>query len=183
MNADHDDERYNDILKKIAEARPFGRSSRELLPQTPHDRALDRINAYDALSLLTRKDYRHVLCYGPKPVRGAAWSAVVVWYHRKDTTAIRPCVCWVLWAHFDYEQILLSIAERQLPYRAPVYDAGVYRVAIQSHFNLYYDDAGGPPEAGDKLLHRCRFQENERLTHRQTLKEIVAIWQRQLETS
>ena len=86
-----------------------------------------------------------------------------------------------VWAHYDQERILLSIAERQLPYRAPVYDAGVYRVAIQNNFNLYYGDASGPPGKEDRLLHRRRFEEEQRLVHRQTLKEVVAGWQRKLE--
>ena len=83
MTAERDDERYDDILKKIAEARPFSRNRRELLPQTPHDRALDRINAFDTLAPLARAEYRGALCYGPKSLRGAAWSAAVVWFHRK----------------------------------------------------------------------------------------------------
>ena len=53
---------------------------------------------------------------------------------------------------------------------------------FRNNFSLYYDDGGGPPGSGDCLLHRCRFQEKARLTHRQTLKEIVAQWQLKLET-
>lgn len=183
MTADRDDERYQDILKKIAAGRPFGSKRREQLPQTPHDRALDRINAYDTLAQLTRRDYRRALCYGPKSLRGSAWSAVVVWYHHKGYHGYQTLYLLGVWAHYDDDQILLSIAERQLPYRAPVYDAGVYRVAIQNNFSLYYDDAGGPPGAGDRLLHRCRFQEKQRLTQRQTLKDFVAGWQLKLEAS
>ncbi len=183
MKADRDDERYNDILRRIAEGRPFGHRRRELLPQTPQDRALDRINAYDTLAQLTRRDYQQVLCYGPKPLRGPAWSAVVVWFHHKGYHGYQTLCLLGVWAHYEDERILLSIAERQLPYRAPVYDAGVYRVAIQNHFNLYYQDGGGPPDAGDTLLHRCRFLEKERLDHRQTLKNIVASWRQKLEAS
>lgn len=183
MNADRDDERYEDILKRIAEGRPFGSKRRELLPQMPHDRALDRINAFDTLAQLARRDYRQVLCYGPKSLRGSAWSAAVVWYHHKGYHGYQTLALLGVWAHYDQDRILLSIAERQLPYRAPVYDAGVYRVAIQNSFSLYYDDAGGPPGNGDRLLHRCRFQENERLRHRLTLKEIIAAWQVKLDTT
>ena len=87
-----------------------------------------------------------------------------------------------VWAHYDQDRILLSIAERQLPYRAPVYDASVFRVAIQNNFRLYYDDAGGPPSNEDRLLHHCPYEEKQRLAHRQTLKEIAAMWRRKLET-
>ena len=57
-----------------------------------------------------------------------------------------------------------------------------YRVAIQSNFRLYYDDAGGPPAKEDRLLYRGAFEEKQRLAHRQALKEIVAGWRRRLET-
>ncbi len=181
MNADRDDERYQDILKKIAEGRPFGSRRREPLPQTPHDRALDRINAVDALAQIARRDYRHALCYGPKSLRGPAWSAALVWYHHKGYHGYQTLYLLGVWAHYDEDRIILSIAERQLPYRAPVYDAGVYRVAIRNNFSLYYGDPGGPPDGGDHLLHRCRFQESERLTHRQRLREIVGQWQLKLE--
>ena len=183
MNAERDDERYEAILKQIAEGRPFGSRRSEPLPPTPHERALDRINAVDALAPLARRDYRHALCYGPKSLRGSAWSAAVVWYHPKGYHGYQTLYLLGVWAHYDEGQMLLSIAERQLPYRAPVYDAGVYRVAIQNNFRLYYDDDGGPPGKGDRLLHRCRYQEKERLTHRQTLTDIVAGWRRKLETS
>jgi hypothetical protein len=183
MNVDRDDERYDDILKKIAEGRPFGSKRRELQLQTPQDRALDRINAFDALAQLTRRDYRRVRCYGPKSLRGSAWSAAVVWYHETGYHGYQTLYLLGVWAHYNQDRLLLSIAERQLPYRAPVYDAGVYRVAIQNSFNLYYDDAGEPPDATDNLLHHCRYQENERLAQRQTLKDIVSQWQLKLETS
>ena len=181
MTADRDDERYDDILRKIADARPFGSKRREPLPQTPHDRALDRINAFDALAPLARAEYRGALCYGPKSLRGPAWSGAVVWYHHKGYHGYQSLVLLGVWAHYDQERILLSIAERRLPYRAPVYDAGVYRVAIQNNFRLYYDDAGGPPSVEDRLLHQCPFEEKRRLAQRQALQEIVAGWRRRLD--
>lgn len=182
MSANRDDERYQDILKKIAEGRPFGSRRRELLPQSPHDRALDRINAFDALAPLARGGYRGALCYGPKTLRGAAWSAAVLWYHHKGYHGYQTLHLLGVWANYDQDQILISIAERQLPYRAPVYDASVYRVAIQNNFRLYYDDAGGPPANEDRVLHQSPYEENQRLDHRKALNEIVAGWRRKLET-
>ena len=124
-----------------------------------------------------------MLCYGPKSLRGAAWSAVVVWFHHKGYHGYQQLGLLGVWAHYDEDRILLSIAERSLPYRAPVYDAGVYRVAIQNNFSLYYGDPGAPPGGGDHVLHRRRFRDEERLTYRQALKEIVAGWRRKLEKS
>ena len=53
---------------------------------------------------------------------------------------------------------MLSIGIRKLQYRAPIFDAGVYRVAIQNGFQLYYEDDGHPPEAGDSPLYHEPFK-------------------------
>ncbi len=178
--AENNEDRYEDILKRIAERRPFGSKWREILPQSPHERALDRINAYDSLAYLSRGEYEQWLCYGPKSLRGSAWSGVVVWAHRKGYHGYQTLTLHGVWAHYADDQILLSIGSRHVPYSAPVYDAGVYRVAIQSNFRIYYDDGGQAPEQGDGLLYRCAYSEGERLQHRQALKEIVKQWGREL---
>lgn len=77
--------------------------------------------------------------------------------------------------------MLLSIGIRQLSYRAPVYDPGVYRVAIQNNFRIYYDDDGHPPGEEDRLLFRARLNIKERLTHRQTLVEILQKWRQEID--
>ena len=175
------DNRYDDILKKIAERPPLGGKRREILPQTPHERVLDLINAYDCMADLPRADYQHWLCYGPTPTRGSAWSGVVVWAHRKGYHGYQSLTLLGVWAHYVGDDILLSIGSRRLPYSAPVYDAGVYRAAIQSNFRLYYDDRGGPPGDGGGVLFRGNYSDGERLQHRQRLREIVSQWRRELE--
>ena len=174
MTAVNDNEdRYEDILKRIAERQPFGKKRREALPQSPHERALDRINAYDCLAELTRQVYDHWLCYGPKSLRGSAWAGVVVWAHRKGYHGYQTLTLHGVWAHYADDDILISIGSRELPYGAPVYDAGVFRVAVQNNFRIYYDDSGGPPDEGDRLHYRRAFDEEDRLRLRQTLREIV----------
>ena len=64
---------------------------------------------------------------------------------------------------------------------APVYDPGVYRVAIQNNFRIYYDDDGHPPGEDDHLLYRARFIMKERLAHRQTLVDILQKWRQAIE--
>ena len=181
MPSQDNDERYDDILQQIAKRRPFGRKRREAPPQTPHDRVLDLINAFDSLARLAQHSYAQYLCYGPKSVRGPAWSGVVVWFHRKAYHGYQILTLFGVWAHYDGDDILLSIGDRRLPYRAAVYDAGVYRVAIQSDFKMYYDDPGGPPVEGDNHRLHCRFQEQDRLTHRRSLSNNVQLWRDELE--
>ena len=76
---------------------------------------------------------------------------------------------------------MLSIGIRKLQYRAPIFDAGVYRVAIQNGFQLYYEDDAHPPEAGDSPLYHEPFKIEKRLTHRRALCEILDNWQNGIE--
>ncbi len=169
------EDRYQDILKRIAERRPFGSAVQQ--PQTPPERALDLINAYDALAELTQSEYPRILCYGPKQLSGGAWTGVALWHRRKGYHGYQTLWLLGVWAHYLGQALTLSIGERALPYRAPIYDAGVYRVAIENGFRLYYEDDGGPPQAGDRLLYQAAFEPRERLKPRQALDRILETWQ------
>ena len=182
MPGQDNEDRYNDILNRIARRNPIGRARPEAKPQTPHDRVLNLVNAFDALARLTRDEYERYLCYGPKSFRGSAWSGVAIWYHRKGYHGYQTLYLLGVWAHYSESDIVLTVGIRQLPYRAPVYDAGVYRVAIRNNFRIYYDDAGGPPGESDRLLYQSRFKENERLSHRQWLRDILGAWRREIDS-
>ena len=182
--AEHDNaQRYDEILKNIARRRPFGGKPRDDKPQTPHDRALDLINAYDSLASLTSRSYPDILCHGPKALRRSAWSAVVIWYHQKGYHGYQQLDLLGVWAHYQETDILLTIGDRRLPYRAPVYDAGVYHVAIQNGFTLYYEDDGHAPSSADTTLYRAIFNPRDRLKHRQALTEILDDWTREMSES
>ena len=176
MRAEDKHQRYQNILKNIERRRPFGNARREEKPLAPHDRALDLLNAFDALAELAQRDFERILCYGPDTVRGRAWSGVVIWYHSKGYHGYQTLRLLGVWSHYSAGEIMLSIGVRRLPYRAPVYDAGVYRVAIQNNFRLYYDDVGQPPGDGDRLLYRAPFKLSERLKHRQALTDLLHSW-------
>lgn len=169
-------QRYKNILKNIERRRPFGSARKEEKPRTPQDRVLDLLNAFDALAELAQRDFERILCYGPQTVRGRAWSGVVIWYHNKGYHGYQTLRLFGVWAHYREAEIMLSIGIRRLPYRAPVYDAGVYRVAIQNNFRIYYDDDGHPPEDGDRLFYRASFKLGERLEHRQALTDLLRSW-------
>ena len=58
-----------------------------------------------------------------------------MWYHRKGYHGYQTlCACSGSGRIIAQSDILISIGIRSLPYRAPVYDPGVYRVAIQNNF-------------------------------------------------
>ena len=180
MSAEDKKRRYDSILRNIANRRPFGSAKPEEKPSSPHDRALDLINAFDALAELPQDEFNHILCYGPKAFRGQAWSGVVIWYHSKGYHGYQMLNLLGVWAHYCEGELVLSIGIRQLSYRAPVYDPGVYRVAIQNNFRIYYDDDGHPPGEDDRLLYRARFIMSERLSHRQALVEILQRWRQEI---
>ncbi|MCY4063732.1 MAG: hypothetical protein OXG53_15285 [Chloroflexi bacterium] len=176
MSAEDKNQRYESILKNIERRRPFGSARKEEEPRTPHDRVLDLLNAYDALAELVQREFERILCYGPATVRGRAWSGVVIWYHSKGYHGYQTLRLLGVWAHYRENEIMLSIGIRKLPYRAPVYDPGVYRVAIQNNFRIYYDDDGHAPEAGDSRLYRAPFRSRERLEHRQAVTDVLQSW-------
>jgi hypothetical protein len=178
MPKNENQERYDDILNRIARRRPFGSKPRADRPLTPQDRALDLINAYDSLASLTSLEYPDILCYGPKVLRRSAWSAVVVWYHRKGYHGYLQLDLLGVWAHHREQDLLLTIGCRRLPYRAPVFDAGVYHVAIRNEFTLYYEDDGRVPAERDSTFYRAKFRPKDRLTHRGALVDILDNWKR-----
>lgn len=181
MRAQDKRQRYEDILKRIESRRPFGSRPEEEKPRAPQDQVLDLLNAYDALADLSSRDFERVLCYGPQTVRGRAWSGVVIWYHGKSYHGYQTLNLLGVWAHYRAGDIMLSIGTRALPYRAPVYDPGVYRVAIQNGFRIYYEDDGHPPDDGDQALYRSPFSFSERLLHRQALGELLQSWRGEIE--
>ncbi len=181
MPAEDKKQRYENILKNIERRRPFGSARKEEKPRTPQDRVLDLLNAFDALAELAQRDYQRVLCYGPQTVRGRAWSGVVIWYHSKGYHGYQTLRLLGVWAHYHDSEIMLSIGVRKLAYRAPVYDPGVYRVAIQNNFRIYYDDDGHPPADGDCRLYRASFKLRERLEHREAFTDILRCWKLETE--
>lgn len=181
MRAEDGKNRYNEILRKIARRRPFGSDPPEESPRKPQERALDLLNAFDALADLARRDYRPILCYGPRTVGGAAWSGLVLWYHGKGYHGYQRLNLLGVWAHYRDGELAITIGIRQLAYRAPVYDPGVYRVAIQNNFRLYYEDDGHPPAEGERNLYDAPFELKKRLQHRQALDEILQSWRLEME--
>ena len=181
MSADNNAQRYADLQRRIASRRPFGSGPRKDKPGKPTERVLDLLNAFDALAELSQRSYTNVLSYGPKALHGPAWSAVVIWYHRRGYHGYQLLNLLGVWAHYEENRIIVSIGIRQLPYRAPVYDPGVYRVAIENNFRLYYEDDGHPPENEDRLLYRAPFEAKKRLTHRGALNKILEQWQDDIE--
>ncbi|MCY4017920.1 MAG: hypothetical protein OXG39_00785 [Chloroflexi bacterium] len=183
MSSGENQQRYDEIMRKIAGRRPFGDKTSAERRVSPHDRALDMVNAYDSFARLTQETYPNILCHGPKALHGKAWSGVVVWYHLKGYHGYQRLELFGVWAQHADKGLLLSVGIRKLSYRAPIFDAGVYRVAIENGFQLYYEDDGHPPGGEDQLLYQSTFDMKERLAHRQALSDILMEWRRKAGTA
>ncbi len=181
MAANNYEQRYEDILRKIAGRRPYGGKARDDKPRKPHDAVLDGLNAYDSLAALAERDYEHILCHGPETKNAAAWSAVLIWFRNKGYHGYKRLTLLGIWAHYSESEMALSLGTRNLAYQAPIYDAGVYRVAIESGFQLYYGDDGRPPNENEHLHYSSLYSEKKRLTLRQALREILAVLPREID--
>ena len=175
------EQRYEDILRKIAGRRPFGAPRQDDRPATPHDQALDLVNAYDSLDRLASRDYPRVLCHGPKTLRRSAWSGVVMWYRDKGYHGYQLLRLLGIWARYKDGDIWLALGLRELKYRAPIFDAGVYKVAIANNFQLYYHDDGRPPTPDERILFEARFALPERLRIRDGLGDSLMAWAREMD--
>ena len=120
MPSDKNEQRFENILRQIGKRGQFGSARREDKPQTPHDRVLNLLNAFDSLAELTQHNYQHILCYGPMSLRASAWSGAVVWYHSKGYHGYQSLNLPGVWAHYRDGEMLLSIGIRKLTYRAPI---------------------------------------------------------------
>ncbi len=173
---DDKQKRYEDILKRIANRKPFGQDSVNPKPSSPRDLILDALNTYDTLDKLAQKPYDHIIVHGPKVRRFKTWSGVVIWYRNKGYTGYKVLSLFGVWVHQNNTSINLIIGIRQLPYRAAVYNAEGYFASIRNDFKLFYDDKGQPPTTDGTILFQTVYQAKERLAYRQTLSNIITQW-------
>ncbi len=174
--------RYAEILRQIRQRRPFGAPKPKATPpQRIQERALDLVNAVDSLAELSARSYERITCYGPMTLRGSTWSAAVIWHHDKGYHGYRQLNLLGVWTIDDGAGLELRVGTRGLPYRAPVYDPGVYRVAIEHNFRVYYEDDGGPPGDSDRMLYRAIFSLPDRLRHRLALEDALRRWRDEME--
>jgi hypothetical protein len=177
MSQDDNQQRYDDILKRIANRKVFDKSQTTQKPKSAYDLILDSLNAYDKMATLPLQDYKHILCYGPQAIRQSKESGVVIWYRNKGYHGYKTLHLLGIWAHHIETNIALTIGIRNLPYRAVIYNAEGYHASIHKGFRAFYEDDGHHPTDTDNILFQMIYQQKERLTHRQTLHKILHQWQ------
>lgn len=175
-------ERYEDILKRIANRKPFEANKDVKKPSSIYDTIVDSLNMYDMIARLTQKQYQHIICHGPKIVTHKEWSGVVIWYRPKGYYGYQMLYLLGTWIHQVNENIQLTIGVRELSYRAAVYNPEGYFASIRKGFTLFYKDNGHPPSPEDTILFESIYTTKERLTLRQTLEKCLSQWQQEIET-
>jgi len=174
--SDDNQTRYEDILKRIAQRKPFGKSQVEAKPRSAYDLILDSVNAYDTLNAIRQKPHKRVIVHGPKSRQRSTWSGVMIWYRDKGYHGYKSLKLFGVWAHQINADIFLTIGIRQLTYSASIYNAEGYFATIRKDFKLFYDDNGHPPTDADTILFQTLYNAKERLTYRQTLSKIMNQW-------
>ena len=127
--------------------------------------------------MMDLQKYQHILCYGPQVVRKSNASGVMIWYRNKGYYGYQTLHLLGIWTHNIEANIVLTISIRDLPYRAAVYSPEGYHATIQKGFKLFYEDNGQLPDEKDHILFESIYNQKERLTHRQTLLDILHQWQ------
>lgn len=181
MSHDDDQQRYDEILNRIANRKPFGRQVEKQL-KSAYDLILDHLNAYDTLAPISTRKYQTILCYGPQVIRKSTWSGVVAWYFNKGYYGYRNLNLFGVWVYQQDSNIHLSIGIRALPYCAAVYNPEGFHVSIRKDFKLFYEDNGHPPSETDTPLFTTIYQQKERLTLRQTLQSYINQWHLDIES-
>jgi len=182
MSHDDKQQRYQDILKRIAEQKTNKLNQTENVSKSAYDLTLDSLNAYDEMAKLPLKTYKHILCYGPQVIRQAIWSGVVVWYRNKGYYGYQTLHLLGVWAYQHDTDINLIIGIRDLPYRAPIHNPEGYHASIRNGFKIFYDDNGHPPDQTENILFQSPYNQKERLTFRQTLNKILNQWFAKIES-
>ena len=181
MPSDNNQRRYEDILKRITNRKPFGQSS-EQKPKSAYDLILDSLNAYDTFAALTLKTYDNILCYGPQVIHQPTWTGVIIWYLNKGYYGYRELNLLGIWAHQQNSDMLLTIGLRKLPYQAAVYNPEGFHASIRKGFKLFYEDDGHPPTEAEMILFQFVYEAKERLTLRQTLQNLTHQWQQDVDS-
>lgn len=139
--------------------------------QLARSHLLDGLNAADVLAAKQQSAAAGWLCFGPKAVHRAVYSAVMIWLRPVGYYHYRTLTLLGVWMQQDRQ---LVIGTRTLAYTAAVYNPESYFKHIQRDFEIYYGRDLAPPS---EALLRAAYQPAERLKLRQALQAQIESWQ------
>lgn len=161
------------------------RRSRQPAEPTPKPnplcaRALDGLNAFDALSEVGRAHFSPRLSGGPKVYMGAkpaSWAGVLLWGRAGGYLGYKVLTVIGMWAilptQIDDDTIPtpdIIIGVKRLPFAHPFFDPEPYHRLVGRDYTLYYDDDGSPPS---QWIYRAPYNAAERLAQRETVLDIL----------
>lgn len=174
--------RHEDLMRLITARRKAEALAPLVARQEDLARALDALNAYDALDELRRKKFAFNTCFGPKPYYGgtpSAWVGVLIWKRAQGYYGYKTLTLYGAWARdlagsddaSETAGIEIVTGSKVIPYTSEFYVAEAYFKLIRDGFDIYYSDDGRPP------LHisaSFTFDRANRLEQRQTLATALA---------
>lgn len=172
--------RYRDLKKKITR-----HTQRPQPPLTPDDDTLgyvlDELNAWGFLDVWAHEELRQINCFGPGVFRGflpAPWAGVALWYKRRGYYHYSMLYLVGIWAcrcTDDEQAVDVVVGTKAIPYGIPYFNPEAYYRHLQTEFQLYYKDNGGPPPE-DRRVYVTRYAPERRLEIRQMIEDALADW-------
>lgn len=164
------DARYEEILRKIAERKAREQAQSALTARRDAlMRALDLLNAHDALAALGAVAQQHGHWYGPDVRAGTTWSAVVIWGCPRKYRGYRQLTLIGVWALHKEDGIQIVVGKRQLAFKPDFYEAEAFYKLIRSGFDVYYADDGRPPAPNEGRLYDEPYDLAGRLEQRRAV--------------
>lgn len=161
------------------------RRSRQPTKQRPEPnplcaRALDGLNAFDALSDIGRAHFSPRLTGGPSVYAGnqpSAWAGVLLWGRAAGYLGYKVITVIGIWAVLPaqtdaVEPVMpdILIGVKRLPFAHPFFDPEPYHRLVGRDYTLYYDDDGSPPS---QWIYRAPYVLAERLAQREAVAEAL----------
>lgn len=172
--------RYRDLKQKISRHTQQPRP-----PLAPADdalgAALDAINAWGFLEVWTHEELRQINCFGPGVYRGflpTPWAGALLWYKRRGYyhySTLHIVGVWACQGADNAAAVDLVVGTKAILYGVPYFNPEAYYRRLQTGFQVYYKDNGGPPPA-ERCLYSARYDPARRLEIRQAVEDALAGW-------
>lgn len=172
--------RYRDLKQKISR-----HTRRPAPPQASGEdtlgSVLDEVNAWGFLEVWAHEELRQINCFGPGVFRGflpTPWAGVLLWYKRRGYYHYGTLHLVGVWACQDADDenvVDIVVGTKAIPYGIPYFNPEAYYRRLQTSFQTYYKDNGGPPPA-ERRLYSARYDPASRLAIRQAVEDTLADW-------
>lgn len=182
------EDRYEEILRRIQARKPAGNSSKHSILAS----VLDGLNALGFLEDLRRKRLPGINLYGPNAMRGLAeaqhWAGAIAWYKRRGYHHYHEIKLLGIWAVEAGGGIWVALGTKTLQFDMPVFTPESYYRNIRQRFDMHYPDDGRPPhplpvmenDAENAWRWAAEYEAARRLALREGLEAALKVWTAEL---